>query len=66
LPNGLRHIGMIVSGTDLCATTMSSFYSSKLVLRAKHQDDAYCCWVCHGRFHGILPKEYYGTFYELI
>ncbi len=20
---------------------------------------------CHGRFHGILPKEYSGTFYEL-
>jgi len=21
--------------------------------------------VCHGRFHGILPKEYPGTFYEV-
>ncbi len=23
------------------------------------------CWVCHGRFHSILPKEYPGTFWEL-
>ncbi len=24
-----------------------------------------CCWVCHGRFHCILPKEHSGTFYAL-
>ncbi len=24
-----------------------------------------CCCMCHGRFHGILPKEYPGTFDEL-
>jgi hypothetical protein len=41
------------------------FHSSKLVLKVKQQDDASCCWVCHGRFLGILPKEYSGTFYEL-
>jgi hypothetical protein len=29
------------------------------------KDDASCCWVCHGRFRGILPKEYAGTFYEV-
>ena len=40
-------------------------HSSKLVLKVKQQDDASCCWVCHGRFHGILPKEYSGTFHEL-
>ncbi len=39
--------------------------SSKLVLKVKDQDDASCCWVCHGRFHGIRPKEHSGTFYEL-
>ncbi len=22
-------------------------------------------WMCHGKFHDILPKEYYGTFYEV-
>jgi len=25
------------------------------------QDDAPCCWVGQGRFHGILPEEYSGT-----
>jgi len=39
--------------------------SSNLVLKVMQQDDASCCWVCHGRFHGILPKEYSGTFHEL-
>ncbi len=29
------------------------------------QEDESCCWVCHGRFHGILPKEYSRTFHEL-
>jgi hypothetical protein len=38
--------------------------SSFLVLNVQ-QDDASCCWVCHGRFHGILPKEYSGTFHGL-
>jgi hypothetical protein len=22
-------------------------------------------WMCHGKFHDILPKEYSGTFYEV-
>jgi len=39
--------------------------SSKLVLKVKLQDDASCCWVCHRRFHGILPKEHPGRFYEV-
>jgi len=43
---------------------MSSL-SSKLVLKVMQQDDTSCCWMCHGRFHGILPKEYSGTFYGL-
>jgi hypothetical protein len=38
--------------------------SSILVLNMQH-DDASCCWVCHGKFHGILPKEYSGTFHGL-
>jgi hypothetical protein len=47
-----------------CQSLMSSL-SPKLVLKVRQQDDASCCWVCHGRFHGILPKEYSETFYEL-
>jgi hypothetical protein len=45
--------------------SLTSSLSSKLVLKVRQQDDASCCWVCHGRFHGILPKEYSATFYEL-
>ena len=37
--------------------------SSNLVLKVMQQDDASCCWVCDGRFHGILPKEYSVTFH---
>ncbi len=44
---------------------MSSL-SSNLVLKVIQQDDAFCCWVCHGRFHGTLQKEYSGTFYGLL
>ncbi len=29
------------------------------------QDDASCCWVCHRRFHGTVPKEHSGIFYEV-
>jgi hypothetical protein len=36
----------------------SLFVSSlQLVLKVKQQVDASCCWVCHGRFHGILQKN---------
>ena len=46
-------------------TLLTSSLSSNLVLKVMPQDDAFCCWVCHGRFHGILPKEYSGTFHGL-
>ncbi len=45
--------------------SLTSPLSSNLVLKVKKQDDASCCSVCHGRFHGILPKEYSGTFHGL-
>ncbi len=44
---------------------MAQWHKSQLVLEVKHQDDASYCWVCHGKFHAILPKEYSGTFYEV-
>ena len=47
-----------------CNSTTPSL-SSNLVLKVMQQEDASSCWVCHGRFHGILPKEYSGTFYGL-
>jgi hypothetical protein len=53
LPNGLWHVGIKVY-VQLIQTCFEG-----------HQDEASCCWVCHGRFHGILPKEYSGTFYEV-
>jgi hypothetical protein len=34
-------------------------------LKVKLQDDASCCWVCHGRFHDVLPKEHPGAFYDV-
>ncbi len=40
-------------------------HSPKLVLKVSNEKNASCFWVCHGRFHGILPKEYSGKFYEL-
>jgi hypothetical protein len=44
---------------------MTSLFVSflQLVLKVKQQFDVSCCWVCHGRFHGVLPKEHPGTFY---
>jgi hypothetical protein len=38
---------------------MSSI-SSNLVLKVMQR-----CWVCQGRFHGILPEEYSGTLHGL-
>jgi hypothetical protein len=64
LPYGLSHIGLKDSSTNLY-TNIKQFLSSKLLLKVKHQDDASCCWVCHRRFHGILPKEHSRTFYEV-
>jgi hypothetical protein len=65
LPYGLMHVGLKDSGTNLCAKINDNIsLSSKLVLKVKHQDDVSCCWVCHRRFHGILPKEHSETLYE--
>jgi hypothetical protein len=44
---------------------LMSSLSSNFVLKVMQQDDASCYWVCHGRFHGSLPKEYSGTFHGL-
>ncbi len=66
-PNDLWHVGMKVSGTDLCANINCWCHLThpNLFLKIERQDDASCWWVCHARFHGILPKEYSGTFYEV-
>jgi hypothetical protein len=37
----------------------------QLVLKVKQHVDASCCWVCHGRFHGVLPKEHSEAFYDV-
>ncbi len=44
---------------------LKSSLPPKLVLKVKQQDDASCCLMCHGMFHGILPKEHSGIFYKL-
>ncbi len=46
-------------------SSLSLLFYILLVLKVKEQVDASCCCVCHGRFHGILPKEYSRTFYEV-
>jgi hypothetical protein len=63
LPNWLMYIQ---ESQFMCKRKllMTSF-SSNLVLKVMKQDGASICWVCHGRFHGILPKEYSGTFHGL-
>jgi hypothetical protein len=43
----------------------SALTHPNLFLKVSHQDDASFCSVCHRRCHGILPKEYSGTFYEV-
>ncbi len=65
LPDGLWHISIKVSSTNFWANINRwSLTHPKLVLKVQHQDDASCCWVCHGRFHIILPKEHSRTFCE--
>ncbi len=46
-------------------SSLSLLFYILLVLKVKEQVDASRCWVCHGRFYGILPIEYSGTFYEV-
>jgi hypothetical protein len=46
-------------------SSLSLLFYIQLVLKVKQQVDASCCWVCHGRFHDVLPKEYPGAFYEV-
>ncbi len=66
-PDGLRHVRLEVSGTRMrCHKLMtSSLTHPNLFWRLSNKSDSPCCWVCHGRFHDILPKEYSGTFYEV-
>jgi hypothetical protein len=40
-------------------------FNIQLVLKVKQQVDASCYWVCHGRFHDVLPKEHPGAFYDI-
>jgi hypothetical protein len=61
----LRHIGIKISDTVQTLIVHIISYSSKHVLKVNYQDDSSCCWVCHGRYHCILPKEYSGTLYEV-
>jgi hypothetical protein len=70
LPFRLRHVGLKDKALIYVQTYINDDISCclsflQLVLKVKLQDDASCCWVCHGRFHGILPKEHPGTFYEV-
>ncbi len=66
LPNGLRPVGIKVNSTNFTGRRKSLMSSplSKLILKIRQQDDTSYWRVCHWRFHGILPKEYSGTFYQ--
>jgi len=46
-------------------SSLSPLFYIQLVLKVKQQVDASCCWVCHGRFHDVLPKEHPGAFYDV-
>ncbi len=57
--------------TNLCVNInwwlhlLCPFSFIQLVLKVKQHVDASFCWVCHGRFHGVLPKEHPGAFYDV-
>jgi hypothetical protein len=63
---GLIHIGTEVSGTNLCANIYLDVisYASKIILKVSNKKRNLVSGVCHGRFHGILTKEYSRTFHE--
>jgi hypothetical protein len=44
---------------------MSSLAHPNLFWRLSNKWMHLVVWVCHGRFHDILPKEYSGTFCEV-
>ena len=46
-------------------SSLSLLFDIQLVLKVKQQVDASCCWVSHGRFHGVLPKVHPGAFYDV-
>ncbi len=46
-------------------SSLSPLFYIQLVLKVKQLVDASCCWVCHGGFHDVLPKEHPGAFYDV-
>jgi hypothetical protein len=46
-------------------SSLSILFYIQLVLKVKQQVDSSCCWVCHGRFQDVLPKEHPGTFCDV-
>jgi len=38
--------------------SLSPLFYIQLVLKVKQQVGASFSWVCHGRFHDVLPKEH--------
>jgi hypothetical protein len=70
-PYGLRHLGLKDAAPIYVQTYIDdSIYfvpslSIQLVLKVKQQFDSSCCWVCHGRFHDIVPQECPGAFYDV-
>ncbi len=50
---------------SMTPSSLSPLFYIKLVLKVKQQVDAICCWVYHGSFHDVLPKEHLGTFYDV-
>ncbi len=67
LPNGHGHIRERVSGSNFVQTFSVDVISSslKLLWRLTKRLSLFV-EVSHGRFHDILPKEYYGIFPEFL
>ncbi len=68
LPNRHAHIRARVSGDNLSADIncwCNLFLSQNSSRRMTKRMNLFVK-VCHGRFHDILPKEYFGTFPDLL
>jgi hypothetical protein len=67
LPNRHKLVRARVCGTNLCANIIVDAISSslKLILKVNKKGILFVK-ASHGRFHHILPKEYSGTFPELL
>jgi hypothetical protein len=68
LPNGHVSDRARASGTNLCLhiNCWRNIFLTQTRLEGWQKEWIFLSKVCNGRFHDILPKEYSGTFPELL